>query len=105
MVQDIKTERQDDGLDHLVFKDGDFDMVESDQQHIQDIIESFPGWWKEYALLGVGISDYINSAGKEQEIQGKIALQLRSDGYQKPTVSVNYSTNGDLTIETDAVRN
>jgi len=101
---DIALKRSADNIDDIIFRDGDFILSPSDEQHIQDIVESFPGWWKEFILIGVGIKSYINSSGKEQEIQGNIALQLRSDGYQVPSVDVNYDNAGTLTIATDAVR-
>jgi len=34
---------------------GDFAIGESDNQHLYDIINSFPGWWKQFPQVGVGI--------------------------------------------------
>ena len=30
---------------------GDFSVVPSDNQHILDILQSEPGWWKEFLLV------------------------------------------------------
>jgi hypothetical protein len=74
----------------LVIPNGDFTTGPSDAQHIEDTINAFPGWWKENPADGVGIFQYINSSGQEQEIARSIAINLQSDGYQaSPTVSVD----------------
>lgn len=41
---------QDIALMHndLLIRNGDFVIGESDEQHIMDTINAFPGWWKEY---------------------------------------------------------
>lgn len=65
----------------LDFINGDFAIGFSDNQHIQDILESFPGSWKEYPLVGVGLDFYLNSTGKEQTIKNEITRQLTSDGF------------------------
>lgn len=91
-------------VDEPDFVDGDFLIGPSDQQHIQDIVESFPGWWKEYVLLGVGIRSYNGSTGKEQEIQTNIALMLRSDGYKVNSVEPSYTPEGTLNLYVDAER-
>lgn len=82
----------------LVIKDGDFVIAESDQQHIEDTINAFPGWWKENPADGVGVFQYVNSAGQEQTIRREIQIQLQSDNYQSsPVVTTNAS--GLLTIK------
>lgn len=102
-VLDIAVIRKD-GLDYPVFVDGDFSLQPSDQQHIQDIFEAFQGWYKEFPILGVGISAYVKSSGKEQEIQTNGSIMLRSDGYQVPNVDVTYNKDGTLNIITNAAR-
>ena len=106
MVSDILLSRdQSTNVDSFVFINGDFAIAESDEQHIQDIFESAPGWWKEFPLLGVNINSYVKSAGKEQEIQVLGAIQLKSDGYQNVTVNATYKNDGTLNVATNAVRN
>lgn len=61
--------------------DGDFLLGDSDEQHIQDTINAFPGWWKENPGDGVGAMQYLNSSGTEQSLTRAIKLQLQSDGY------------------------
>lgn len=69
---------------------GDFSVQESDEQHVADTINAFPGWWKENPADGVGIFSFINSSGREQEIRRSVILNLENDGYtlQNPVISV-----------------
>lgn len=93
----------DDG--DLVIKDGDFVIAPSDQQHIEDIIQAQPGWWKEFSQVGVGIDDYQQSTGKMAEIASKIKLQLQADGYIVENPNITQAPDGTLTIQPNAYRN
>ena len=105
MANDILLKRNNDGTDSFNIVNGDFSTGSSDQQHIQDIFESDPGWWKEFPLVGVSINSYIKSSGKEQEIQVTGAIQLKADGYQDVTVDASFGADGTLNIATNAIRN
>ena len=50
--KDIKLENNDFFIDPVK---GDFLITDSDTQHVQDIINSFANWWKEFPTIGVGI--------------------------------------------------
>lgn len=82
---------------------GDFQIGLSDDQHIQDIIESFPGWWKEFPSIGVGILQYLNSSGQEQQIERSIKLQLTADGYEVSRPDVSVTIDG-ITYNPNAIR-
>ena len=75
-ARDIKLIEND-----LVIQNGDFVITDSDQQHIEDIIQAYIGHYKEFPLAGVGIDLYMNSSGTQLELQRIIRLQLESDGY------------------------
>jgi len=81
----------DENYDLLIDSAGDFVIGASDNQHIQDIIQSFIGWWKQYPLVGVGIQAYVNSNGQDQALARSIQVQLQSDGFtvQSPQVTIN----------------
>jgi len=83
----------------IVFVDGDFGIAESDQQHIQDTINAFPGWWKQYPADGVGVRAYVGSAGILQDLARAVKLQLKSDGYtaNNPEIVMDERT-GRITI-------
>jgi len=70
-----------EGLD-LFVKDGDFVISESDQQHVLLILKTFVGAWKQYPLLGVGIDNYIASAGQSQVLKRSMTVHMESDGYK-----------------------
>lgn len=76
MVKDLKLENNDLYINHDT---GDFDIVESDIQHIEDIINAFPGWWKGSPSLGVGAMAYYKSSGKQQELEANIRRHLQAD--------------------------
>jgi hypothetical protein len=96
--------RQDVGLinNDFNFIDGDFSVVNSDDQHIIDTIASFKGWWKQYPLDGVGIAAYQKSSLNIQELQKNIRIQLESDGYKVNNPSITLSSSGELLINPNA---
>jgi hypothetical protein len=84
----------------LVIQNNDLVIGESDDQHIEDTINSGPGWWKENYTDGVNIRQYLKSKNF-QEINRAITLNLQSDGYvASPIISNN---NGQLTINPNAI--
>lgn len=94
----------DDGGD-LLIQNGDFAIGRSDQQHVQDIINSYPGWWKQYPNVGVGVMNYLNSSGQQQKLQRNIIIQLQSDGYVVSNPIVDNNPDGTFTITPNAIRN
>jgi hypothetical protein len=77
----------------------DFEWFLSDIQHIEDIIQATAGSYKENPSLGVGIKNYLNSSGAEQEVARKVMLELQADLYQCNNPKVKYSQPGKLTID------
>lgn len=88
----------------LLIRNGDFVIGDSDKQNIADIIESYPGWWKEFPTVGVGIKDYLNSSGKVQELKSRIILQLQGDGFTVESPEVTELPDGNLQIKPNAYR-
>jgi hypothetical protein len=87
----------------ISIKNGDFVISESDNQHIADTLNAFPGWWKENPADGVGVFAYNNSAGQEQTLKRAIQIQLTSDGYKVSNPQISTDSNGELTINPNAV--
>ena len=83
---------------------GDFEIIESDSQHVGDIMQSINGDYKEFPLIGVNFFKYQNSVGKRQEIERIIRTQLKSDGYNVTEIEVpeNITDVQDITIYSDA---
>lgn len=95
---------QDIGLykNDLIFADGDFAVTTSDIQHVMDTIAAFPGWWKENPADGVGIFQYLNSAGQAQVLERSIKINIMSDGYKSDAVKTTIDNAGNLTVEPNA---
>jgi hypothetical protein len=97
--QDIALENND-----LLILYGDFAISYSDEQHIADTINAFPGWWKENPADGVGLFSYLESAGQEQTLSAAIKMQLQSDGYQLSNPVIAIGTDGTITINPNATK-
>lgn len=67
---------------------GDFEIVESDNQHVSDIMQSVSGDYKEFPLIGVNFFQFSNSTGQNQNIERIIRTQIAADGYQVTQVIV-----------------
>ncbi len=81
----------DDG--DLMIANGDFVVGPSDMQHVQDIIESFAGSWKQYPILGVGIKTFLKSENGQAAVT-LIKQQLQSDGYSVGNIKVKNDVSG-----------
>lgn len=92
--------RQDLALldNDLLIQNNDFMIAESDVQHIDDTINAFPGWWKNYPEDGVGIFQYLNSIGTEQTIKKALIINLQSDGYFVNNPIIETDSSGKLNI-------
>jgi len=77
----------------------DFEVFESDKQHIQDTIDARPGEWKEHPTDGVNITSYLNSSGMELTIKRRIMMELTNDRYPCDSPKVSYSQDGTLTVD------
>lgn len=82
--------------------DGDFIMGDSDEQHIQDTVNAFPGWWKENPSDGVGALQYLNAAGNTQALSRAIKIQLQSDGYSVNNPQIQFENGKQLIINPNA---
>ena len=82
--QDFKL---DSGLD-VVIENGDFQITESDQDHISIILQSYLGAFKQFPLVGLGIDYYLASSGQEQVLKRNMIVQLNNDGYRVDNIQV-----------------
>jgi flavorubredoxin len=95
--QDIKTLNND-----VVIENGDFKIFESDQQHIEDTINAYAGWWKENPTDGVGIGLYQNSSGSVQQLSRKIKIELEKDKYKVDNPIIEFDSSSNLNIYPNA---
>jgi len=88
----------DENGDELLMS-GDLVLGASDEQHISDILVSYPGEWKQNPLCGVNIRRAINGS-LNGTIRRDVRLQLEADGYKVKNITF---TESELNI--DAERN
>jgi hypothetical protein len=87
----------------LVFKNNDLVWDVSDQQHIQDTINSAQGWWKENFSDGVNIRAYLNSDKSQFQILARaIKINLESDLYIVENPNISLDSSGKLVIQPNA---
>jgi len=84
----------------LLIENGDFVVGASDPQNIQDTINAYAGYWKQFPTLGVGIEQYLNSPGLAGELKRLITVQLQSDGFTVNSITVDQFFN----VQIDATR-
>jgi len=82
ILLDSDGELQDDGS-------GDFLTGDASNQLMGYIIQSHPGHWKEFPLVGVGVDKYLLSNVDQYEIAQAIKAQLRSDAFRTAVVDAS----------------
>jgi hypothetical protein len=87
-----------DNNNDLLISGGDFALGDSTLQEVESIIVSYPGWWKQYPLVGCSAPNYLNSPGVGQQLSNNINQQLKLDGKVITSFSAKINTNGTLTI-------
>ena len=87
----------------LKIKNGDLVSSFSENQHVQDIIESSKGDYKYDVLIGVDAEKKLSSDARllERDIQ----FQLTRDGYRTRDVRTELTPSGQLNVFTNATRN
>lgn len=86
-----------DDNDDLLIQNGDFVIGESEQQEVEAILRAYPGWYKQFPTVGVGIMDYLNGPDF-QKLQPKIQIQLQQDGKQLTSFSSSFDADGNAII-------
>lgn len=94
-MKDLITENQE-----LKVTNGDLAVEDSGQQHVEMLLISNKGDWKNSPLTGVGITSYMNapeSPSQRRRLDKEIRLQLRFDGI--PFAKVEVSSFDSIYIE------
>ena len=81
---------------------GDLVIGPSDQQHIEMILQSAPGHWREHPLLGADLEEMLNGPATLAELRAKVNIQMELDGYSADSVQLDQQ--GDewqLTVKLD----
>lgn len=89
-VKDLALDSEGD----IKIVNGDFSVEFSDVDHVEDILLSSLGHWKQFPLLGINIEQQLSSNENQQQIiKRKILQQLESDGYRVGEISFTISEN------------
>ncbi|QEE51034.1 hypothetical protein FUA48_16055 [Flavobacterium alkalisoli] len=76
----------------LMTENGDFAIIQSDQQHVNCIFLAHPGEYKQFPLVGFGASKYLKkSTASKQKFVRDLTLQLQMDGYANPEISNDFN--------------
>lgn len=92
-AQDFKLDSNGD----IAIENGDFVITESDQQHILDIMQSVPGWIKEFPLVGFNPYQYLNGRTSSTELNKNAKIQLQADGYTQVVADLKIDSANQIT--------
>jgi len=92
-----------DDSGNLLHKDGDFVIGDSSAQHAKAILESHPGAFRQWPLIGVGVSDYLNDENGATEIRHKMEVHAAYDGATLDSLETVATLDG-LTINDLVIR-
>lgn len=101
MVKDFKLVDDDIYLNPIT---GDFELVDSDNQHVKDICNAYPGWYKGSPSTGAGLTSSLKGKVTVASVETIIKSQLEADGYQLNRPEVTINPDGSFRIKPNAVR-
>lgn len=84
MAKDILLDENGD----LKIENGDLVIGDSSQQEIEQLVTGFKGEFKEFPIMGVGISKFLKTRGALTAAVKEIKIQLKSDGFNVNTVKI-----------------
>lgn len=73
----------------LSIADGDFEVGQSDQQNIELIVESMPGEFKQFPMLGFGAVKYLKGDFDANDFKRDLKIQFEYDNYNN--VNIDFS--------------
>lgn len=80
----------------IIIKDGDFFIDYSDEVHVEQILKSAKGSWKQYPLLGVHLIKKTNMPTSETKLvalKKEMKIQLEYDNYRVNKINVSNLNN------------
>ena len=85
----------DDDFD-LMFENGDFATGSSAQQEVEQIGLSHPGEWKQFPIVGLGLTNYLKKVAGRPPLVGNVTKlirdyrkQLNMDGFKDAELEIN----------------
>ena len=83
---------------------GDFVIEDSEQQHVQHILNAAPGNYYQYPTLGVDIQNEAGNNSSTEMIKRLIKKNLEDDNYKVTGLIVEFDQNGELKLQLAAER-
>jgi GH35 family endo-1,4-beta-xylanase len=84
----------------LLFKDGDYAIEESTEQHMEALIIAEKGEYKATPLVGVGIKTFLNDdIVYSDDLKRAISEELETDGMTIEDLNINDIDNIKITAE------
>lgn len=77
-----------DDAGDLLIKNGDFVIGDSEAQHVEDLLYSFKGEWKEHPLLGAESQRQLKQGNSLTKLKKAIKIELQNDGYSNVAVTI-----------------
>jgi len=87
---------QDDNND-LIIENGDFKVGDAESQHIQDLLLSAKGEWKEHPLVGAELQRELKAREYTRAVR-EANIQLTADGYHINEIDI---TDSNITIDAE----
>ena len=69
-------------------KQGDWILEESEQTHIEDILITNKGEYRQHPLVGVGALNFLNSTLDKDTIRKRVSVQLEYDNFKVDDISL-----------------
>lgn len=71
----------------IIIADGDIAIGQSDYQHVETLLATHHGHWRQWPILGIGIDKYLNGP-IDKTIERTIKVALEYDGAKRFQVKV-----------------
>lgn len=87
--QGILLQQDELGIWDLDFQEGKVVVGPSDQQHIEMILQSAPGHWREHPLLGADVEALLSGNATLTELRARVNVQMQLDEYSSNNVQLD----------------
>jgi len=91
-----------DSNNDLIIENGDFAAKQSDDQHIQAMLQASKGQFYENPLFGYGITTKLNSPVRRSVEKRSIRQEAKNDNYNITYLTV--SDELEITIDADKIK-
>ncbi|MCT4613584.1 MAG: hypothetical protein N4A49_01765 [Marinifilaceae bacterium] len=88
-----------DSVRNPIIRDGDFVTGNSEQQHIDCIVEAPKGLLRQFPISGFGIKRFLKgSKDKLRQFERELKIELKSDVFSNPEVNIKNIDNLEIKV-------